>query len=290
MKSNQKIADLLIVDILRGYSIIRNKDKKAFLKHFSVLEYLQLDEFEEESYEDAIKSGIKSEQQLIDNAVDLGFWSEQLEEESKSLKWLMEKHENALNKIKDRGQKILFEKSNEETKKRFEEIQQKRNNIVGFSAENLALRKRTAMLIDNSIYKDTTFQENIDEEDKEGFSLSCFVKIQDLFLRENLIRASYTNTFFESFVYQYKNPISLFNKDLCSLTLFQSKILTFANVLLNKIRNTEKIPENILSDGVKLYNFDPKDKANGENVTEGIDDLKQKMKQKGKVTSEDLLS
>lgn len=260
------------------------------MKHFSVLEYLQLDEFEEESYEDAIKSGIKSEQQLIDNAVDLGFWSEQLEEESKSLKWLMEKHENALNKIKDRGQKILFEKSNEETKKRFEEIQQKRNNIVGFSAENLALRKRTAMLIDNSIYKDTTFQENIDEEDKEGFSLSCFVKIQDLFLRENLIRASYTNTFFESFVYQYKNPISLFNKDLCSLTLFQSKILTFANVLLNKIRNTEKIPENILSDGVKLYNFDPKDKANGENVTEGIDDLKQKMKQKGKVTSEDLLS
>ena len=84
--------------------------------------------------------------------------------------------------------------------------------------------------------------------------------------------------FFESFVYQSKNPIALFNKDFASITVFQSKLLAFANVLLNKLRNIDKIPDHVTKDAVKLYNYDKDDKASKENTTEGMSDLKEKMK------------
>lgn len=279
-----------MVDVLRGYSIIRHENKKFYFKHFSMLDYLGLDEFEEENYEDAIRSGIKSEKELLERAIEVGFWSKALEEEARSLKWAVEKHENALNKMQDKAQKLIFEKSTEETTKRFEEIQSKRNKIIDFSAESLALRKRSSMLIDGSIYKDLKFKEPIEKDENGVISLLCFGKIKDLFDRENLIRASFSDLFFESFVYQSKNPIALFNKDFASITVFQSKLLAFANVLLNKLRNIDKIPDHVTKDAVKLYNYDKDDKASKENTTEGMSDLKEKMKKKGKITSEDLLS
>ena len=279
-----------MVDVLRGYSILRHENKKFYFKHFSMLDYLGLDECEEESYEDAIRSGIKSEKELLERAVEIGFWSKALEEEAKSLQWTVEKHQNALNKMQDKAQKLIFEKSTEETTKRFEEIQSKRNKIISFSAESLALRKRSSMLIDGSIYKDPEFKEPMEDATDGVIGLLCFGKIKDLFDRDNLIRASYSDLFFESFVYQSKNPIALFEKNFASITVFQSKLLAFANVLLNKLRNIDNIPDAVTADAIKLYNYDKDSKGSKENTTEGMDDLKEKMKKKGKITSEDLLS
>jgi len=279
-----------MVDILRGYSILRHENKKFYFKHFSMLDYLGLDELEEESYEDAIKSGIKSEEELLERAVEIGFWSKELEEECKSLQWAVEKHQNALDKMQDRAQKLIFERSTKETTERFEEIQSKRNKIINYSAESLALRKRSSMLIDGSIYKDSDLKEPMEDATDGVVGLLCFGKIKDLFDRNNLIRACYSNLFFESFVYQSKNPIALFNKDFASITVFQSKLLAFANILLNKLKNVDKIPEAVKDDAVKLYNYDKDSKVAKENTTEGMDDLKAKMKKNGKISSEDLLS
>ena len=279
-----------MVDVLRGYSILRHENKKFYFKHFSMLDYLGLDEFEEESYEDAIRSGIKSEKDLLERAVEIGFWSKELDEEYKSLEWAVEKHQNAINKMQDKTQKLIFERSTEETTKRFEEIQSKRNKIINYSAESLALRKRSSMLIDGSIYKDPEFKEPMENATDGAVGFLCFNKIKDLFDRDNLIRASYSDLFFESFVYQSKNPIALFGKNFESITVFQSKLLAFANVLLSKLKNIDKIPDSVSADAIKLYNYNKDDKGSKEDATDGMDDLKAKMKKKGKITSEDLLS
>jgi hypothetical protein len=255
-----------------------------------MLDYLGLDEFEEESYEDAIRSGIKSEKDLLERAVEIGFWSKELDEEYKSLEWAVEKHQNAINKMQDKTQKLIFERSTEETTKRFEEIQSKRNKIINYSAESLALRKRSSMLIDGSIYKDPEFKEPMENATDGAVGFLCFNKIKDLFDRDNLIRASYSDLFFESFVYQSRNPIALFEKNFASITVFQSKLLAFANVLLSKLKNIDKIPDSVSADAIKLYNYNKDGKGSKEDATDGMDDLKDKMKKKGKITSEDLLS
>ena len=146
------------------------------------------------------------------------------------------------------------------------------------------------MLIDGSIYKDPDFKEPMEDAADGVIGLLCFSKVKDLFDRNNLIRASYSNLFFESFIYQSKNPIALFSKDFASITVFQSKLLAFANILLNKLKNVDKIPEAVKDDAVKLYNYDKDSKVAKENTTEGMDDLKAKMKKNGKISSEDLLS
>ena len=143
------------------------------------------------------------------------------------------------------------------------------------------------MLIDGSVYKDLKFKEPIEKDENGVISLLCFGKIKDLFDRDNLIRASFSDLFFESFVYQSKNPIALFNKDFASITVFQSKLLAFSNILLNKLRNIDKIPDHVTKDAVKLYNYDKDDKASKENTTEGMSDLKEKMKKKGQIDSDE---
>ena len=291
MDLKERFSSIIATDIIRGYSVLKCAKGTAYLKHIKMLEYLELDEFEDESFEDAIKNGIKSEKQLIDTAVERGFWSKSINEEYEALKWTVQKQNEAIEKMADIGQREVFKKSTQAVEESFKELQEKRNKIIGYSAEDLALRKRTAKLIDGNIFKDKNLTKGVSKDKVEDFSVQSYLKIRDLFDRDNLIRASYNNLFFEAYIYQNKNPIMLFNKGFSDLTIFQSKLISFANSLYGKLKYTSKIPDSVSKDALKLYSYDEsKNKtSSGEEIT-GIEDLKIKNKQKGKLTSDDFLS
>ena len=73
------------------------------------------------------------------------------------------------------------------------------------------------------------------------------------------------------------------------LTIFQKGLISYSRALLNKIQNT-KIPDEIYGDPIKMFNYvEPKE--NEGNKSEGIDDIKRKMKSRGgELKAEDLLS
>lgn len=291
MDLKERLSSVIATDIIRGYSVLKCEKGTAYLRHFKMLEYMELDEFEDQSFEDAIKSGIKSEKELIESAIEGGFWSKAIDEEFEALKWTIEKQNEAIEKMADPSQKEMFRKSTKNVEDNYKKLLEKKNKIIGYSAESLALRRRTAKLVEGNVFKDKKLTKKVSKDSFDSFAVHCYLKIRDLFDRDNLIRSAYSNLFFEAYIYQNKSPMTLFGERFADLTVFQSKLITFANALYSKLKYTDKIPNSVSQDAIKLYFYDEsKEKtSSGEEIT-GIEDLKQKMKQKGKVTSEDFLS
>ena len=101
MKADDPNLDLLLLDILNGYSKIKYDNKSFYFKHFLIFEELKLSQFEIDSFDSAIKNGIKSENDLLENAMKKGFWSEEEDSSIKNLKWLIENSEKAISKVSD---------------------------------------------------------------------------------------------------------------------------------------------------------------------------------------------
>jgi hypothetical protein len=59
--------------------------------------------------------------------------------------------------------------------------------------------------------------------------------------------------------------------------------------LLNKLKNVE-MPDEIRNDPVKIFDYNPDNKNKETKTSHGIDDIKQTLKNKGKLTAEDLIN
>ena len=290
-KKSEIEPSLTLLDIIRGYSIFVVNKKTYYFRHFSLIEMLQLDEFEKSEFQKAKESGIQTAQELIESSIKIGSWSIKKEEEIKSLKWTINHSTSALNKISDLNQRQSFSDQIESQRADLAAIQEERSRITGFSAEHLSNRKRFFQMIRLSLFYDELFKKPIKEKERDVISPLVFSKYEELCDKTNLLEACFSTYFFDVFVTQSKNPLHLFGADFASLTVFQKSLLSYSKALLNKVENVS-IPKEIYGDPVKMFDYEePKDKGGGEKVSHGMDDLKRKMAARGgELKPEDLLS
>ena len=279
---------LLLLDILRGYSKITHKYKNYYFKHFKIYDGLKLEEFELDCVHQAKKQGIKSEEQLLEQAIKRGNWSKQEEASMKDLKWMIDKSRKAASKIIDDNTKKAFEGSIQKQVDELTELQTKKNQFILHSAENLAKRKRINKEISLSLFYDEEMSEIISEEDLILLIPEVNLLIDNLSNSEKIIQVSYDPSFFDFYCLNYRQPSKIIDKNIYDITLWQKNLLSYASVLLNKLQNLD-IPDDIKDDALKLYNFSQKENSSREDkVTEGVSDLRAKMAQNGgKLTAED---
>jgi len=279
---------LLLLDILRGYSKITHKYKNYYFKHFKIYDGLKLEEFELDCVYQAKKQGIKSEEQLLEQAIKRGNWSKQEEASMKDLKWMIEKSKKAASKIADNNTKKAFEDSIQKQVDELTELQTKKNQFILHSAENLAKRKRVNKEISLSLFYDEGMSEMISEEDLILLIPEVNLLIDNLSSSEKIIEVSYNPSFFDLYCLNYRQPSKVIDKNIYDITLWQKNLLSYASVLLNKLQNLD-IPDDIKDDALKLYNYTQKENSStGDKVTEGVSDLRAKMAQNGgKLTAED---
>ena len=195
-------------------------------------------------------------------------------------------------KIGDKSQKEAFRTTFQKEKEELNALKETRSRIVLFSAEKHAVAARTKKYCELAFFEDKKMKKSIDSNTMNSFEIIAFEKLSSLFDQNNMLRSAYNNYFFDLFIVQQKNPLKLFGKKAKDITLFQSRLMSYANVLLNKMRNALKdIPEEVIADPIKLYLYkEEKEGSKPTKVSEGIGDLKEIMKKKGKITSEDLLT
>ena len=119
-----KKAEAVLLDIIRGYSILTTGNREFYFKHFTLLESLLFEEEYSQSLASAKKSGIKDEDSIIQEAIKSKKWSIQKEEEIKSLIWTIEKLSAAAKKISDRFQRKTAETSVKEKRAQLYKIQE----------------------------------------------------------------------------------------------------------------------------------------------------------------------
>jgi hypothetical protein len=286
-KENKYSIDLL--DIVRGYSVLTSSDSQCYFKHFTVLELLELDNLQELDISRSIKSGIKTEKDLVETAIKRKSWSVQKEDKIKSLEWTIKKSLTAFGKIEDPKQKEIFKRQIDSQEDELKEIRVKRANITSYSAEHLSEVKRVKRMFKQSIFMDLDFTESPTQEQELVFTTAMFSRYGELNNRESILKASYFGGFFDLFSAQDGNPLTLLGKTFEDITNFQKYLIVVSNGLLNKIKNT-RIPEEIYGDPVRMMNYEEKEEKDTK-VSHGIDDLRRKSQVRGgELKAEDFLS
>ena len=282
--------ELLLLDVLRGYSKIEFKSEFYYLKHFSVFKSLQLDEYESECLDDAIKKGIKSQDQLLDLAISRKSWSSEEEAQIKNLKWLIDKSEAASSKIVDAFAKKSFEDSISKQKEELQELESRRFSLIAHSAESFATRKRNYKEIKDNLFQDVEMKESVSEDTILRLMHLVRLKISEINNQKNIIKMAYNSLYFDTYCLMYRQPNEMIGKNLFNITIWQKDLLTFSSLILNKLKNYD-IPNSILEDPLAICKYKPKEENSGHAgnvVTHGMDDLRAKMAEKGgKLTAED---
>lgn len=288
MKAGDPNLDLLLLDILNGYSKIKYDNKSFYFRHFLIFEELKLSQFEIDSFDSAIKNGIKSENDLLENAIKRGFWSEEEDSSIKNLKWLIENSEKAISKVSDHAIKKSMMNSLDKDKEKLSELEGRKLSIVKHSAENLASRKKQSKTLQDNIYVDEDLTEHVDKDYLFYLVPVISNKIEEINNKSNMLKMAYSQFFFETFALMYRDPLKMINKDLYNMSIWQKNLLSYASALFNKVRNLD-MPDDVREDALKVYDFTPKEEdPSKEKVTHGVSDLREKMSQKGgKLTAED---
>lgn len=279
---------LILLDILRGFSKISYGDDYLYLKHFIVYNDLHLAEMELQSFNSAIKMGVKNEDDLIRNAIEKKFWSKEEEETIKSLKWLIDKSNQSLSKVSDWNLRKSLQNSISSDQDKLESLIKKKQSIISHSAESFASRKRNSKTLLDNIFIDEEMKTKIDEDDLFDVMPLINQKISQFIDPENIVKAAFDPYFFDLYSLNESNPMGIIDKDIYTITLWQKNLLVYASILFNKLKNMD-IPDSIREDPVKIYKYRGQaEQKTGENVVHGVGDLKEKMKQKdGKLSAED---
>ena len=285
---NEFLPAQAILEISRGYSEFQVNEESYYFKHFSLEAMLELEEYEQVEFKKAQKNGIKATDKLVEEAYKIGSWTKQKEEKIKSLEWTIKHSYSSLNKIQDLNQRKVFDAQIKEQEAELASLKEEKGKITNFSAEALAQQKKIGKMLKSALYYDKNFKRKLEEKDLAFIGALVFSKFAELAAKENLLKASYLTHFFEVFM-STESPIELFDANFRTLTIFQKALISYSRGLYNKIKNVQ-IPNEIAGDPVKIYDYEePKDKEEGK--TEGIDDIKMRMKARGgQLKAEDLLS
>jgi len=287
-KENKKIYSALLLDIVRGHSVLEYSNRFYYFKHFKVVDFLEFDHLQEQDIKKSISSGIKSEKDLVDSSIKVGSWSVAEEESLKSQEWMLKKSITAFGKITDLAQKKVFESQIESQKKKLNKLKTKRAKITSYSAEHLAELKKVKRMTQRSVFLDPNFTEAYDAQEETILATLLFAKVNELGSRETLLRCSYFCGFFDLFAAS-GGPSTLINQSFLEITDLQKNLIVLTHALLNKIKNTS-IPDEIASDPIRIMDYEEKDDAAAK-VSHGTDDLKLKMNARGgKLKAEDFLS
>ncbi len=278
-----------LLEMLQGYSTLEYLNTNYYFKHFSILEVLSLDFEEKQEIQKSVKTGIQTSEQLVKSAINLGSWSEKKEDKLKSTIWMIKKSETALSKIEDTNQRKIFNNQIESQRKELKEIQDEKAKITNYSAEHLAQIKKIKKMVSSSVFLDKDFSQKLKEEHQMPLTAILFAKFNHLNSRATCLRASYNGGFFDFYVAQTGNPLSIFGVTFDKLTCFQKNLIVYSNALFNKIKNVS-IPSEIADDPVKVYEYEEKPQQESK-TSHGVDDLRTKMAMRGgELKAEDFLS
>lgn len=254
-----------LLEILQGYSVIGDDSQRFYFKHPTVLDRLS-DSFRYKELEKrGRKIGLLNEEELIQDAISCGKYSEEYEEEKADLEWALGKKKKLASKLQDQSLLKANEDSIKKDSDRIKEINKIRANFTSSSLESFIASKTHLYSCQNFCFKDKKLKTPIEKSQVENFIVGYLTKYNSLVDLDNLLEVSYLPDFFE-LIRLSDDPLFVFGEDSKSITIFQRDLLICGKMLKYKIDNIQGIPKKILNDAVLLYNYVPSEKAQGEDV------------------------
>ncbi len=259
-------------EIIRGYSCVHLNKKLIYIKHFSSLDHVEIDHLYSEFYENALKRGYYSEKSQLEQLEKDTLWfpkdEKKINDLRESIRFLFSSKKNAFLRrdIDSINSQI------KEAEDKLGELHNRREYLIGQTAEKFTKKKVDAEFIFTSLFLDPKLKnylyskEEFDELDKNDVSAlfglyNTFANdFSDINLKKIVLQ-----DFFQSAYYLSNNLFEFFGKPICTLTNYQLSLSAYGNYYKTILSSENRPPEEFLADPIKLEEW-----YNGRNSAEKV--------------------
>ena len=243
-----------LAEIIQGYSVLREQGIECYFKHPLILDFLKQSLHKEGFEKQADIIGLKSEEELLQVAYESGSWTKENDETIKSLEFSVKSKNRFLPKVEDVHIKKNLLKQIEEDEIELKSLNFKKRSFVLASKEAYVSKKMTSIFYSDILFYDKEFKEPITEEDLNKCFAKYFEKFSFLSNRDILLRAAFSSDFFDLFII-FEDVSNIFNKTGLDLTIFQKNLLVYGNILISKLKNSYKMPNDIKDNPIKIFEW-----------------------------------
>ena len=243
-----------LAEIIQGYSVLREQGIECYFKHPLILDFLKQSLHKEGFEKQADIIGLKSEEELLQVAYESGAWTKENDETIKSLEFSVKSKNRFLPKVEDVHIKKNLLKQIEEDEIELRSLNFKKRSFVLASKEAYISKKMTSIFYSDILFYDKEFKEPITEEDLNKCFTKYFEKFSLLSNRDILLRAAFSSDFFDLFII-FEDISNIFNKTGLDLTIFQKNLLVYGNILISKLKNSYKMPNDIKDNPIKIFEW-----------------------------------
>ena len=251
----------LIIEVFNGYSPIEFEGRELFLRHISLADQEFLNRVFERYKREVIANGINTEQDVLAELKKDNLWLEEEEMELLSQKNFVKNLEATRAKLPIKSQRDEAQKQINEVLEKISALENKRRELVGQTAEDLAHSFSNNEFIKNLIYKDRRLSDlAFTEEDFDEFDYSKIQNLTQLYLdvskkiNDKSIQEVVLQEEFGLYLTHCESPQNLFGKPAIALTLFQLKMVAYGKIFLNIFQNHE-IPDKIRKKPQEILDF-----------------------------------
>jgi len=261
-KSDKTLFQKIFRDITQGFSKTCYEGKPIFIKHLKPEDYILINEKENEILNKAIKRGLKTEKEALDDAIKDDLWTKEDED-------FIFQQEHFLDNLRKTASQLLLKSEREKHAILIKEEQEKLNkkllqkqSLTQHTAEQYAKNKindffLTFVFFKNQTLKDVFFSES-DFYDLNYSEVLKLIKINNNFssvFSELNIQKLILEEFFFPYMMLCEKPLDIFGKAAVELTTLQMSICTYCKIFKNIFDNNPKIPESIKKDPEALLEY-----------------------------------
>ncbi len=260
MSYNQQISSL--IDIFNGYSSLVFDGEYLFLKHFCLRDQYNISKVYVEYLEIAKKRGLELESATYQKLIDAKEWTEDDELQIMQLKKYVSNLKTTKSKLLLPSEKENHQKLIDEEEKKLNNLINKKNELLGVTAENFANKMANEEFLRLLIFKDRNlkkvkFSRNDFGELRNEQVIELTNKYADISkaLNDDAIQDIILQDFFNVYFSYCENAKDFFGKPINKLSAYQMKLSLYSKILNNIFQYHDDIPEYMRKDAKSIFLF-----------------------------------
>ena len=273
---NEELYISIIGEVFDGYTEIFFNGDPVYIKHYNIRDQRYIQKYYEKHKNVAIKKGLETEDQRLAIIKEDEIWNDNDDLKITNLEFEINNLTQTHKKLFLPSQKESMAKDIESKKTELYILKNKKQELVGKTAEQYASSRSNEEMLRYFLFKDKELTENLFTEDEfselDDLELLFFMNQQaevNNRLSELNIQKAVLRPFFSMYLSQCENIKDFYDKAIVSLSVYQLKAALFARMFFNIFQYTEDIPDHIRDDPEKLlaYSDSQRNKNSG-----GIDE------------------
>lgn len=252
----------IIAEIFDGYTESVFDGDTVFIKHFSLIDQRDLENFQAKHFNRAVQKGLPTEEEALELLKEGDLWTDKDESSIRIKKEELSNLHITKSNLPLASQREGIQERINELSLEVVKLEVKRMDLLGITAEKFAENRGNEEFLRKFIYVDESLTSLLfTQEDFDDLEIRDLVKIQELRARindrfdDNVIQHAILKPFFTLYMSMCEDALSFYGKPAVGLSVPQLKLLAYGRMFQNIFSYTENIPDNIREDPKKLISF-----------------------------------